>query len=40
MTGGGYGSDMGTVTEGEIDTHYRCQLQPDFRGKDKATTYT
>ena len=29
MTGGGYGS------EGEVDTQYRCQAQPEFRGKEE-----
>ena len=29
VTGGGYGS------EGEVDTEYRCQAQPEFRGKDE-----
>ena len=29
VTGGGYGS------EGEVDTQYQCQPQPDFRGKEK-----
>ena len=32
VTGGGYGS------EGEVDTQYRCQPQPDFRVKRKVTT--
>ena len=27
---GGYGS------EGEVDTQYRCQPQPDFRGKEES----
>ena len=36
VTGGGYGSEMGTVTEVEIDTQYRCQPQPDFRGKEES----
>ena len=36
VTGGGYGIEMGTVTEGEIDTQYRCQSQPDFRSKEES----
>ena len=36
VTGGGYGSKMGTVTEGEIDTQYRYQPQPDFRAKEES----
>ena len=30
MTGGGYGS------EGEVDTQYRRQPPPDFRGKEES----
>ena len=30
VTSGGYGS------EGEVDTQYRCQAQPDFRSKEES----